>query len=410
MTSSNQPNHHHTETAQWIEPHRAAFLGRLASRGYSAFSIRRYERTIERFCAAMERCANERRHLDGAMLERVRAVVLAGAFTSDATYAAYRLDQFVASLVEAGVATRPQPAAHQPTRREVLRAEFTSYLRVQRGLRESTINHCLYNFERFMTDRFGDEGMGDLNAITPEGIVAFCRKLRCKAWPSHLRNLFEFLFWSGKTRHNLATSIPRVAHGRAANLPRYVRPEVVQQLVDAARSDDALGRRDHAMLLLLARLGLRAPEVVAIQLEDIDWRAGEILIRGKGGRHERVPLPSAVGEAIVDYIQNGRAGDSRALFVSHRAPHQPFKDAQTINDVLQKAFAKTGLKPPQKYIGSHLLRHSLATAMLGGGASLEEIGHVLRHRSRVTTTIYAKCDLETLRSIAQCWPAEGGAQ
>ena len=157
-------------------------------------------------------------------------------------------------------------------------------------------------------------------------------------------------------------------------------------------------------------MGLRAPEVVAIQLEDIDWRAGEILIRGKGGRHERVPLPSEVGEAIVDYLRHGRAGDSRALFVSHRAPHQPFKDAQTINDVLQKAFAKTGLKPPQKYIGSHLLRHSLATAMLGGGASLEEIGHVLRHRSRVTTTIYAKCDLETLRSIAQSWPAEGGAQ
>lgn len=249
MTSSNLPNHHHTETAQWIEPYRAAFVGRLASRGYSAFSIRRYERTIDIFCAAIERCADDRRHLDGAMLERVRAVVLAGAFTSDATYAAYRLDQFVASLVEAGVATRPQPAAHQPTRREVLRAEFTSYLRVQRGLRESTINHCLYNFERFMTDRFGDEGMGDLNAITPDGIVAFCRKLRCKSWPSHLRNLFEFLFWSGRTRHNLATSIPRVAHGRAANLPRYVRPEVVQRLVDAARSDDALGRRDWGCVL-----------------------------------------------------------------------------------------------------------------------------------------------------------------
>jgi site-specific recombinase XerD len=164
------------------------------------------------------------------------------------------------------------------------------------------------------------------------------------------------------------------------------------------------------MMLLLARLGLRAPEVVAIQLEDIDWRSGEILIRGKGKLHDRMPLPDEVGEAIVSYIQNGRVGDSRALFVSDRAPHQAFKDAQIINYVLNKAFEKSGLKQPQKYIGSHLLRHSLATALLGKGASLEEISHVLRHRSRATTAIYAKCDIGALRSIAQAWPVEGGAQ
>ncbi len=114
--------------------------------------------------------------------------------------------------------------------------------------------------------------------------------------------------------------------------------------------------------------------------------------------------------AIVSYIQNGRVSDSRALFVSERAPHQAFKDAQIVNSVLKKALDKTGLKQSQKYIGSHLLRHSLATTMLGKGASLEEIGHVLRHRTRATTTIYAKCDVARLRSVAKVWPTEGGAQ
>jgi integrase/recombinase XerD len=168
--------------------------------------------------------------------------------------------------------------------------------------------------------------------------------------------------------------------------------------------------RNYAMLLLMARLGLRAPEVIAIQLGDIDWRAGEILIRGKGKLHDRMPLPADVGEAIVDYIRKGRAGNSRTLFVSAKTPHPPFKNAQILNTLLCDAFERTGLKPPQKYVGSHLLRHSLATDMLRQGASLDEIGDVLRHRSRMTTTIYAKYDIAALCSIARPWPVRGDAQ
>jgi site-specific recombinase XerD len=295
-----------------------------------------------------------------------------------------------------------------------LRTEYDRYLRLQRGLSEATIEACLYYFGRFMAFRFKD-GSVDLNAITPEDIFSFLRGLKTKvrayngnSAPSHLRNLFKFLFWSGKAKVNLAGSIPRIAQSRASHLPRYLKPDEIQRLIEATKSDDAKGRRDYAIMLLLARLGLRATEVVAIQLEDIDWRAGEILIRGKGKLHDRMPLPKEVGEAIVNYIQNGRLCGSRALFVSDRAPHQAFKDAQIINEVLNKAFEKSGLKQPQQYIGSHLLRHSLATGMLGKGASLEDISHVLRHRSRATTTIYAKCDINALRSIAQTWPQEGG--
>jgi integrase/recombinase XerD len=159
---------------------------------------------------------------------------------------------------------------------------------------------------------------------------------------------------------------------------------------------------------LLSELGLRAPEVIAIQLDDIDWRAGTILIRGKGKLHDRMPLPDDVGKAIVDYIRNGRRGPSRTLFVSNKVPNRPFVNAQILNTVLRDAFARIGLKPPQKYVGSHLLRHSLATDMLRKGASLDEIGDVLRHRSRMSTTIYAKHDVEGLRSIARAWPVQGG--
>ncbi len=175
-------------------------------------------------------------------------------------------------------------------------------------------------------------------------------------------------------------------------------------MIDAVRSDDAVGRRNYAMMRLMARLGLRAPELVAIQLEDIDWRAGEILIRGKGRLHDRMPLPVDVGEALVDYIRNGRAGTSRFLFVCSKAPYPPFVNAQIVNALLRRAFKLTGLRPPQSYVGSHVLRHSLATNLLHKGASLEEVGDVLRHRSRMATTIYAQYDLDALGSIARPWP------
>jgi integrase/recombinase XerD len=281
-------------------------------------------------------------------------------------------------------------------------------------LAEATICHCARFLERFMEFRFGMT-LGNLDDIEPHDIVAFLRKImgraepyRDKTPPTHLRNLFRFLFWSGKTKRDLASSLPRVATPRHTHLPRSLKPEEVEKLIDAVWSADAIGRRNYAMLLVLARLGLRAPEVIAIQLEDIDWRAGTILIRGKGKRHDRMPLPEDVGKAIVDYLRKGRRGPSRTLFVSNRVPYRPFVDAQILNSILVAAFEQTGLKPPHKYIGSHLLRHSLATDMLRKGASLDEIGDVLRHRSRTSTSIYAKHDVEGLRSIARDWPAQGG--
>jgi integrase/recombinase XerD len=396
----------------WPWVHRKTFLELLGAQGYSHWTLRQYKSASASFCAAIEKRRLGIGDLDRASTERLQRSVVGAIPESDRSWGKFCVTRFIEHLVEAGVTIVSDPPTKRLTARERLRKEYQAYLRQQRGLAEGTIRNSLYYGERFLTFRFGAK-LGDLNAITPDDIVAFLCKLkagsaarRCSALPSHLRSLFQFLFWSGRTKRDLARSLPRVATA-SDHLPRYLEPAAIERLIESVRSDNALGRRNYAMLVLMARLGLRAPEVVAIQLNDIDWRAGEILIRGKGKLYDRMPLPAAVGEALVDYLQNGRTGSSRALFVSVRAPHVPFRDGKIVNAVLREGFAQTGLKPPQKWVGSHLLRHSLATDMLRKGASLNEIGEVLRHRSRKSTTIYAKYDIEALRSIARPWPVGG---
>jgi integrase/recombinase XerD len=415
MTSKKNLGIETRHNAEWLASQLQEFMKRLKEQGYTSSTICRYTKTAERFRDAIEQRGLYVEDLDGPTIECLQEAVLKETPKNIRTFALYHLERFIDHLIGTGVIVQPAQPEKEPTALDRLREEYDAYLRKQRGLRDSSINHCMSFLKRFMTFRFG-EALGDLNSITPEDILAFICKLkagsiayRAKSMPSHLRNLFKFLFWSGKTKLNLANCIPRVAHPQPTNLPRYLGPDDVQRLIDAVRTDDAIGRRNYAMMLLLARLGLRATEVIAIQLDDIDWRAGEILIRGKGKLYDRMPLVTDVGEAIAEYVTNGRAGNSRTLFVSNITPHQPFKDAQILNYVLRDAFKITGLRPPQKYVGSHLLRHSLATDMLSKGASLDEIGDVLRHRSRASTSIYAKYDINALRSIARTWPVQGGA-
>jgi integrase/recombinase XerD len=414
MTSPSNQSPGTPTPVEWLQGHRRWFLQGLSDQGYARDALRSYDRAIVYFCAAIEKRRLGAGDLEAKQVVRLRSAVLQGVRPSERTNTSFCLNRFIDHLVEVGVATLPKPPAKAPTALDRLREEYEAYLRHQRGLSEATIHHCLSFLKRFMAFRFGKK-VGDLNNITPGDIVAFLRKImtgtqpyRDKTPPSHLRNLFRFLFWAGKTKRDLANAVPRVAQPPQSHLPRYLKPEAVEQLIDAVWSGDPVGRRNYAMILLIARLGLRASEVIAIQLDDIDWRAGTILIRGKGKRHDRMPLPNDVGKAIVDYIRNGRRGPSRTLFVSSKVPYRPFVNAQILNTVLRDAFEQTGVKPPQKYVGSHLLRHSLATDMLRKGASLDEIGDVLRHRSRMSTTIYAKHDVEGLRSIARAWPVQGG--
>lgn len=311
---------------------------------------------------------------------------------------------------------KEKKALNKATTRADLRWDYEKYLRRHRGLTERTILRNWQCADRFLMFRFGN-GPIKLWQIKQSDIVAFLQHLtagktefRDKNPSTFLRNFFRYLFKAGKTEKNLALGIPSVAHRYGARLPRHLTTEQVETLIAAVRTEGSTGRRDYAMVLLLARLGLRAPEVVAMQLEDVHWRTGEIIVRGKGNRHDRLPLPPDVGKAIADYIKAERVSSSRTLFVTARPPYRPFRDGQILNLILRAAFARTGLKPPVPYVGSHILRHSLAANLARRGASLEEIADMLRHRSRSSTMIYARLDVDGLRSIAQPWPVAGGAE
>jgi len=224
-----------------------------------------------------------------------------------------------------------------------------------------------------------------------------------------LRSFFRFLFLNGQTKSDLAGAVPSVPDWRLAELPKYLTPEEVEQVVHAYEQDSPAAFRNRAILLLLARLGLRAGEVIALELDDVDWRVGELKVRGKGGQHDRLPLPADVGLAIANYVRHHRPHcTTRRLFVLSKAPYREFAHSTSLSSIVRRAIDRVGLHPHFK--GAHVLRHSLATGMLRSGASLDEIGEVLRHRAAHTTAIYANVDIQGLRSRALPWPTKEAVQ
>jgi integrase/recombinase XerD len=392
--------------------HLCRFRQHLINQSYSESTVRRYMRCIGSLAEMMKAQKIPLEELDEA--QALGLVIKTDSIEKPRTDTTSMTRRFVRFLSEQGVAKPPLPPTAKAIARAELCRDYEAYLRCQRGLSDRTIDSCWRWAERFLEFRFGEE-IGDLSQITSADIVSFLQHLtmrtpplRNKTLSSHLRDFFRYLFQAAKTATNLAAGIPSVAQRYGTRLPRHLTLEQVDRLLGAVRSETPRGRRNYAMVLLLARLGLRPPEVIAMQIDDIDWRSGEIVVRGKGARHDRLPLLPDVGEALANYIRLDRVTTSRALFVTQRGPHRPFKDAQILNAILKDAFAATGLTPPAPYVGAHLLRHSLAIHLLQRGASLEEISDMLRHRSRSTTMLYARLDLDGLRSIAQPWPGTGG--
>jgi site-specific recombinase XerD len=204
---------------------------------------------------------------------------------------------------------------------------------------------------------------------------------------------------------DLSSAVPAVANWRLSEVPKFIAPRQVEQLLHSCNLGHSTEQRDYTVLLLLARLGLRAGEVVHLCLEDIDWHTGLLHVRGKGGRADTLPLPVDVGEALAIYLRNGRPRcRTRRVFVRARAPYTGFASSVAIDSILRRALRRAGLEPPRK--GAHLLRHSLATEMLRNGASMAEIGQLLRHHLPQTTEIYAKVDSRALGALAQPWPGE----
>jgi len=317
-------------------------------------------------------------------------------------------------LRSAGVVPMPEPACDDSPG-AVLLASYDAYLRRERALAESTIA-AYQPFVRALIVEHLDGGTARPDSLRPSQIrdfllarVRHMAPKRGQYMGSALRSFLRFLFLRGETGVDLALAVPTVRQWRLSSVPRFIPAQDVERLLRACDPSSITGRRDHAILLLLARLGLRASEVSALELGDLRWREGEIVVRGKGMVRDRLPLLADVGKALALYIRKDRpSGRSRCVFLCRKAPHRGFAHPSTVSTIVARALARAGLAPAMR--GAHLLRHSLATGMVRRGASLAEIGQVLRHRSPNTTEIYAKLDFGALRDVALPWPTRAGAR
>jgi len=292
----------------------------------------------------------------------------------------------------------------------LLERDFKQYLSEERALAQSTQIHSFFWMRRFLSECFGTNRIDfqKLDALTISRFILrnarrFTSSGTTVVMVSSLRHFLRFLYLRGDIANDLAACVPYVAHWRLSTVPRTLSAAQVEHLLKSCDRRTATGQRNYAILLLLARLGLRAGEVVAMQLDDIDWEGGELTVCGKRLRRDRLPLPHDVGKALAKYLRYGRPRCStRRAFVRRRAPYEGFASSTTIRSIVCRALGRAGLDPSTK--GANLLRHSLATDMLRKGASLSQIGEILRHQNLNTTQIYAKVDLVALRKLAQPWP------
>ncbi len=300
----------------------------------------------------------------------------------------------------------PEGGPRELTPLEGLIGDYREWLVVERGLASATVHRYETLARRFLGERVVPEdelGVGDLTGAEVSAfLVRECARVSlgsAKGRVAELRSLLRFLHVRGLAALALADAVPPVAGWRDTGIPETIARAEVERLLagcDRARLD---GVRDFAILMLLARLGLRSIEVARLELDDLDWRRGEIVVRGKARRQDRLPLPHDVGEALASYLSLRGRYDARRLFLTLRAPSRPIRP-DLVGDVVQRACRRAGVRP----VGAHRLRHALASELLREGASLIEISQVLRHRDLATTAIYAKIDLGRLRLVAQPWP------
>jgi integrase/recombinase XerD len=316
------------------------------------------------------------------------------------------LDPLLGYLRALGVAPPASiPAPAGPV--EELLARFRRYLEHERGLVPAAARGYVDKVRPFVARFDGPDGLELWRVDVAEVrgfVVEVCPRLGRRAAQLTvvaLRALLRFLHLEGVLERSLVGAVPSVAGWRLSGLPKRLEPGQVDALLDSCDRSTVIGLRDRAILTVLARLGLRAGEVAALSLEDIDWRAGELIVYGKAARSERLPLPHDVGDAIVGYLRDGRpaTAQDRSVFVRVRAPHHRLSRGG-VTFVVKSAARRAGLG----LVHAHRLRHTAASEMLRCGATLPEVGQVLRHRHASTTAIYAKVDREALRQIARPWP------
>jgi integrase/recombinase XerD len=380
------------------------FVEDLVARGYRpgpAADLSRLMADVSRWLAerglaagdltvvAAERFAAERRASGRSRLRSTRA-----------------LTPLLSYLRDLGVAPPAAPAAPS-TASEVLIARYSMYLVERRGLAPSSVRNYVGVARVFLADRERVRGELALTELDGSAVSEFVlRESRrssvgsAKCMVTRLRALLRFLHVEGEIERDLAGAVPSVASWRLASLVKALDAGSVARLLASCDRRTRVGRRDFAILTVLSRLGLRAGEVAALQLGDVDWRVGEVLVRGKGSRQERLPLPVDVGEALAGWLARGRPRcESVFVFTRLRAPHGGLS-ASAVSQIVRRACRRAGLPA----IGAHRLRHTAATEMLRAGGSLTEVGQVLRHRGRDVTSIYAKVDRLALAAVVMPWP------
>ncbi len=312
-----------------------------------------------------------------------------------------------------GVIPAEAISARRLTQAEHYAQAYEQYLRDARALARATIINYTPFIHDFLKRHFGD-GQVILSRLCADDVVKFVQHQvphlhlkRAKLMTTALRSFLHYLRYRGDITLDLAAAVPVVANWTMTSIPRAIAADQVRQLLISIDQSTAVGRRDYAILLLLARLGLRSGEVASLTLDDIDWNVGRLRVHGKSGQRNDLPLPAEVGKAIARYLRRGRPSSaSRRVFLRAKAPIRGFIGASGVGSIVRHSLKRAGIQAPTT--GAHQFRHGLATEMLAHGASLGEIGDLLGHRHPQTTKIYAKVDLKALRTLALRWP--GGVQ
>jgi site-specific recombinase XerD len=389
-------------------PYFNLYLTQLKEQGYAAGSF--YEQIyILKACDRwLKRNGRDVRDLDEAVAQDCLRRSIKGGYGKNA--AASTLRRLLAMLRRIGVT--PEVKAARPRPSEQLTRAYERFLLEERNLATQTIVHRSLTASRFLSEKFGGSPL-NLSKLRAPDVTGFVQHHARDHGPFYARHLttgmrlfLRYLHYKGLIDTDLSLAVPAVARWSLSTLPKHLPAAQVQRILRHCNRSTPLGRRNYAILLLLARLGLRAGEVVGLNLEDVDWENGLITVYGKG-KWAQLPLPADVARAIACYLHRDRPRCAcRRLFIRDYAPVGGFNRNASISKIVKCSLEKAGVVSGRK--GAHLLRHSLATDMLRKGASLDEIGEVLRHRSPDTTAIYAKVDLDSLRTLALPWP--GGAR
>jgi integrase/recombinase XerD len=319
------------------------------------------------------------------------------------------LRHLIVFLRREGLIPGEKKSTCQLTPAEYCAQAFGQYLLEERALAHTTIINYVPFIRSFLEDRFGP-GRVALSRLCASDVVRFVQRQalrlhmkRAKLMTTALRSFLNYGRYLGEVSLDLAAAVPIVANWSMTSIPRAISAEHVRQLLASIDRRTAVGRRDYAILLLLARLGLRSGEVAFLELDDIDWNAGQVSVRSKGGQRNTMPLPIEVGRAIAAYLRRGRpATDSRRVFLRAKAPIRAFRGASGVGSLVRHSLERAGIHATTK--GAHQFRHGLATEMLRQGAALGEIGELLGHRHPQTTKIYTKVDIKALRTLALPWP------